>query len=395
MRTSSRPYAESHPWLSFKLDLKRLDYEFWLALGEVQSKIEHVANSLLPPPVGRRLHSLYLAKGVHGTTAIEGNTLSEKQVRDRIHGRGELPPSQEYQGTEIDNIVAACNEIGEQVWDRGDHQLTAQRVKEFNRLVLEGLRVEEGVVPGRIRQHSVAVMRYRGAPAQDCEYLVERLCDWIRDTKRQWEGSEIAFAVIQAIVAHLYIAWIHPFGDGNGRTARLVEFQILISANVPSIAAHLLSNHYNQTRTEYYRQLDYTSKSGGDLSKFLAYALEGLRDGLVGQIREIRKHQQQVAWRDFVHNSFRDIGGRGPAIARRRTLALELGRRNKGVTAAEIMVLTPELAKLYADKTTKTVSRDVNVLREMNLVLRTGRRVLPKRSVLKSLLPRRRRRPEE
>lgn len=56
------------------------------------------------------------------------------------------------------------------------------------------------------------------------------------------------YAIFKAVVAHLYLAWIHPVGDGNGRTARLVEFQILLSSGVPSPAAHLLSNHYNQTR---------------------------------------------------------------------------------------------------------------------------------------------------
>ena len=62
--------------------------------------------------------------------------------------------------------------------------------------------------------------------------------------------------VIQAIVAHVYIAMIHPFGDGNGRTARLIEFYILLRAGLPDMASHILSNHYNDTRQEYYRRLD-------------------------------------------------------------------------------------------------------------------------------------------
>jgi hypothetical protein len=74
---------------------------------------------------------------------------------------------------------------------------------------------------------------------------------------------DAVYAILKAMVAHLYLAWTHPFGDGNGRTARLIEFHILLSAGVPSPAAHLFSNHYNQTRAEYYRQLDRASKSGG------------------------------------------------------------------------------------------------------------------------------------
>jgi len=82
--------------------------------------------------------------------------------------------------------------------------------------------------------------------------------------------------------------WIHPFGDGNGRTARLVEFQILLQAGIPSPAAHLLSNHYKQTRTEYYRQLATASRSGGNILPFIEYAVGGFVDGLKEQLALIR-----------------------------------------------------------------------------------------------------------
>jgi hypothetical protein len=86
------------------------------------------------------------------------------------------------------------------------------------------------------------------------------------------EDAPIPFAILKAIMAHLYLAWIHPFGDGNGRTARLLEFHILLEAGVPLPVAHLLSDHSNRTRAEYYRQLDRASKSGGDVLPFLSSA---------------------------------------------------------------------------------------------------------------------------
>lgn len=71
-------------------------------------------------------------------------------------------------------------------------------------------------------------------------------------------------AILKAIAAHLYLAWIHPF-DGNGRTARLMELRLLLAAGVTTPATHLLSNHYNLTRGEYYRQLDAASRTGNPL----------------------------------------------------------------------------------------------------------------------------------
>src|SRR4030065_2907005 len=94
----------------------------------------------------------------------------------------------------------------------------------------------------------------------------------------------MAYVIIKAVIAHLYFEWIHPFGDGNGRTGRLVEFQILVSSGVPPPAAPLLSNHYNLTRSAYYRELNLASRSGGDVIPFVCYAAEGFVDGLREQI---------------------------------------------------------------------------------------------------------------
>ena len=107
-----------------------------------------------------------------------------------------------------------------------------------------------------------------------------RFCEWMKETFRYEEGQQsFSEQVLQAIVAHVYLAMIHPFGDGNGRTARLIEFYILLRAGLPDIASHILSNHYNDTRQEYYRQLDLCVRER-DLSGFIRYAVLGFRDGL-------------------------------------------------------------------------------------------------------------------
>ena len=140
---------------------------------------------------------------------------------------------------------------------------------DLNRRLLDGLESEldDSTVPDQLRTHSVVVGRYRGAPAEDCELLLARLCEWLEGPDFRSPETEIGFALmlVRAAVAHLYIAWIHPFGDGNGRTARLVELLILArSGQVPFPAAHLLSNHYNLTRDRYYRELDRAGRNGSE-----------------------------------------------------------------------------------------------------------------------------------
>jgi len=379
-------YEQTHPRISFRFDFSRANPELWLLLGEAQSKCEHIAGVPLRPGTAKELHQMYLAKGVLATTAIEGNTLTEEQVLKHIQGELKLPPSQSYLAQEIDNILLACNAIDE-IIPPEEMGVVASRIKAFNFLILKGLQLEKGVIAGEYRTHPVLVGSvYRGAPPQDCERLMDRLCEWLNGADFvPPQGRETMYAIIKAVVAHLYLAWIHPFGDGNGRTARLVEFQILLQAGIPSPAAHLLSNHYNLTRTEYYRQLALASSSGGDILPFVQYAVQGLVDGLKEQLGAIRAQQWDVAWRNYVHEQFRDKHTRSDK--RRRDLVLDLSIKSDVVPIGEIMNLSPRIAREYAGKSIRTVQRDLSVLEELDLIERTTKGVRAKREGILAFLP--------
>lgn len=383
----------THPWISFQLKLPQEDFRLWLHLGEASSKVDHLAGVPLKPSFAKRLHEIFLAKGVMATTAIEGNTLSEEQVEAQIRGELELPPSQEYLQQEIQNILDVCNrEVALQLDanQKADEKpsLCVSLIKEYNRSVLEKLEVEEGVRPGEYRSHSVVVGNvYRGAPAQDCEKLMDQLCDWLNgpDFQPPHPDLKIPFALVRAVIAHLYLAWIHPFGDGNGRTARLLEFHILFSSGIPLPAAHLLSDHYNKTRTRYYRELDKASKSGGDVLPFIKYALEGFLDGIRGQISMIREQQLVVAWDNYVFESFRPIKS-SPTQKRRRDLVLELSRHDWVKTTA-ISTLSNTLARDYATAGERTIGRDLNAIAKLGLIDRRHGQVRAKVEMIQAFLP--------
>lgn len=363
----TRPYETTHPWLTFKLDLRAAQPRFWITLGEVQSKCQHISGVPLRPDTAIELHKIYLARGLMATTAIEGNTLTEQEVRDRIEKKLKLSPSREYLGKEIDNVLAACNDILKHVESGKIAELSSKLIRDYNAFVLKDLNLEPEVTPGELRRHSVGVGSYRGAPWEDCEYLIDKLCDWLRSPEfYPSDGDEIIYGVIKSVVAHVYLAWVHPFGDGNGRTARLLEVKFLMEAGVASAAAHLLSNHYNLTRAEYYKQLDYTSRSKGDLLPFIEYAVTGFRDQLREQIETIKNQQLHVSWLNYVHELF---GARKSAAdTRQRNVVLAMSDRGGFIKPPDIKQLTPQIAIEYAQKTPKTLARDLNRLRELDLI---------------------------
>ena len=368
--TDDREYRRTHPWISFRHHLERADPLHWSLLGEAAARCDHVAHAVLPPAGARELHRLYLIKGARATTAIEGNTLSEEQIAAQLDGQLELPLSQEYLKREVDNVLKAVQDIFAEVMSGEPPALTPDWIAGANRRLLAGLEehLEEGVVQGEIPAHPVGVLRYRGAPRRDCAHLLDRLCAWLEGdgwpVRPDRQEDRIASAILRAVFVHLYIAWIHPYGDGNGRTARLAEFMILAREGVPSPCAHLLSNHYNLTRAEYYRQLDRSSRANsgrGDPLGFLLYSLQGFVDGLREQSEFIAGIQLKLAWEHFVYGEFQGIPS-SPAMRRRREVTLVLGRVSAPVRKRAIPDLSPDLARLYAEKTSKTLTRDMNWL---------------------------------
>jgi len=364
----TRQYEISHPWIKFELHLEQANYKFWMLIGECKSKIDHIANVPLNPDLSTKMHLVYLAKGVHATTAIEGNTLSEAQVQLAIDGVLNSPPSQEYLKREVTNVIRACNRIGDRVLGAQDIKLTPRMLKYFNREVRHRLpkKPDCNCRAGQISEHPVVVGNvYRGAPREDCDYLLGTLCDWLNGPRLETkELDPIVLAIIKAMIAHLYVAWIHPFCDGNGRTARLVELSILLNAGIPTPIAHLLSNHYNATRTEYYAKLAITSISGGDVMPFLYYAVEGLRDQLAEQIEWIREQQMEAAWLRLIGEAFPSP----PQTKHKRQRGLVEALGKDPVLLRKLTSVSPAVARDYALRSPSTLSRDVSDLVKLNLL---------------------------
>ena len=372
-------YLNTHPWITFKLDIRDAPVKFWTLLGDACSKCEVITGMPLLPDTARRLNLVSLERGAHATTAIEGNTLSQEEVSALARGQLRLPPSKEYLGIEVQNILGVFNEMIDidQI-----PPLNVNRVKYLNGRVLQDLELDEDTVPGEIRLHEVVVARYKGAPAKDCELLLNRLFEWLDSMNFELGHSRLGIAILKAIVAHLYLSWIHPFGDGNGRVARLVEYQILLSAGVPSPATHLLSNHYNETRSEYYRRLDGASRDRTGVTDFLVYALQGFVDGLTEQLETIKDQIRIDMWTNYVHVKFRDRSS--AADTRRRHLVLDLSEYDEPVRRRDIRLLTPRLAEAYSGKTDKTITRDLNVLSEMGLITRTKQRISANKEIMQA-----------
>lgn len=385
--TATDAFISRYPHMRFATQWS-IDGDLQYLLGQSDALVDAISRAPLLPRFREALHGLSMRKGAQATTAIEGNTLSDEEI-ERVALGESLPPSQEYQQREVENILAAFNTLLTETTTHNRADLISSTLLlRFHEMIGRELGEHFGAIPGKFAQTQRVVGGvYRPPAPEDVPPLVEKLCEWLQ-REFHYPQQRFSDAVVQAIVTHVYIEWIHPFDDGNGRTGRLVEFYILMRKGLPSIASHLLANHYNDTRPEYYRQLQ-RAKQDSDLTAFLRYAVVGLRDGLVKALRAVQENALEQMWRVLVYDKFGTrTTGRG-AFTRQRdvALALPLGRP---IRFSDVPDLTPELTAAYAGSTPRTVLRDLSELARLELIVREPGLVRANRALLDGSLPGRR-----
>jgi len=387
----SKELQREYPHLMFRRHWELSSGSLHL-LGQCEAYVKAINNTPILPHHYSQLMNVALMKGAQATTAIEGNTLSDEEVK-KVMDKQKLPPSKEYQAIEVGNILTAFNELLSEIVNTNvDHYISIDLLQRFHKMVGQNLGEHFTAIPGQLRNSDVVVGRYRCPDYRDVPILLERLCQWLRNEFKYGQTDEsFSEVVIQAIVTHIYIEWIHPFGDGNGRTGRLVEFYILLRGGNPDISSHILSNYYNLTRTAYYRQIEKATESRS-LSEFIEYALLGFRDGLVQTLDIIQKSQFQNTWQKLIYDRFDAIrqGSREDVFRRQRTLALEIPFDIE-FTISQVSNLSIPLAKQYAGVVSeKTIQRDVEKLMELELVRKSKSGYIANTDILRSMIAKRR-----
>ena len=162
---------------------------------------------------------------------------------------------------------------------------------------------------------------------------------------------------------------------------------MLLSAGFPAPVTQLLSNHYNATRGEYYRQLKRASDTG-DVLAFLTYAARGLVDELAEQLDIIWTWQFEDRWEQYVYQQFGEL--RTESDRRRLRLTLAISKLHpEPVPRSQMLLLTPELARAYAQKTPKTLTRDLNVIRKLDLIQRVPGGYRANKDIIRGFQPQR------
>ena len=264
----------------------------------------------------------------HYSTQIEGNRLTQTQVQETLAGA--RFPGRERDTTEVRNYYRAIEEVERLAQRPGP--IAEEDIRHIHGLVVDGRPSPTPYRDGQnvIRDSISGGIVYMPPEAQDVPALMADMVAWIND---ELERGELPAPLVAAL-AHYQYATIHPYYDGNGRTARLLTTLILHRAGYGLKGIYSLEEYYAQNLTEYYEALAagpshnyYFGRAEADVTGFVAYFCRGMAEAFAA----VRTQAVQAARRG--------AQDRSPLLRRldpRQRRLLDLFRRQGTATAGEI-----------------------------------------------------------
>lgn len=241
-------------------------------LTEIASAREVTLNAHLVPKWEVALRREALIKSTHSSTSIEGNPLTLKEVSELAAGRKVMATRKDKQ--EVLNYLHVLDKISEFV---KDNRITKEDVLKLHHRItkdtLENLG-DSGVYRNRqvvVGNRFTGEVIFRPPDTRDVPRLMKELVEWLNS-----KGVQELNPVLVAGISHYEFVRIHPFIDGNGRTARVLATMILYLKGFDTKRFFTLDDYYDSDRAAYYKALRSVNQKTLDLTGWLEYFTEGV-----------------------------------------------------------------------------------------------------------------------
>lgn len=305
-----------------------------------------------------QLQVVQLKREIAGTSRIEGADFTEKEL-DAVMSE---TPEQLY--TRSQNQAAAA--VRTYKWIEKnlpqDRPVGAKLIFEIHRLIITGAD-DDHCPAGQLRPQDVnvhfGVPPHRGAVGgKECRMAFAELC---RAVRQEYKAHD---PIIQALALHYHLAAMHPFYDGNGRTARALESLMLQRMGLKDTLFIAMSNYYYEEKNNYLKTLATVRAASHDLTEFLIFGLKGVEIQCSKLFGEIKKNVSKALFLNLMFELFNRL-----QTEKRRVLAQRQMKILKLLLETEfgncnLDVIEKKVVSSYSDlqNPRKALIRDLNYL---------------------------------
>ncbi|MEC4116731.1 Fic family protein [Myroides phaeus] len=344
---------------TYELELIKPDFDS--RLTDLIIELEHLRKKQLGgsthPQVFFQLKHLFHTLESIGSARIEGNnTTIAEYIETKLENDESKNVSDEI--LEIKNIEKAMEFIEENILD---YPINKTFISELHKIIVDGLPIVNGGegdrTPGIYRSHNIKISNSNHLPPEPFfidEYMEEMFSFISNDDSSKYD-------LLKSAIAHHRFVWIHPFGNGNGRTVRLFTYAMLIKNGFNLNVGRIVNPTavFCNNRNEYYDKLSKADEGTADgILEWSEYVLNGLKE----EIEKIDKlSDYQFLKTEILLPSIN--------FSLNRKIITDLEAKILKETIEKQVMQNLDLEKFFKDKAKSEISRQIKKLIEKKMLM--------------------------
>lgn len=333
-------------------------------IGIIDASREVIINAPLIPAWEAKFRKEAIERTVHHGTHLEGNQLTNEEVKDVLDGKEILARDRDVQEIiNYRNVLKFIDQIAEQMKQAKNYFLTLDGLLEIHRITTDRILPSQSC--GKFRLSQVVIknaktgqISYTPPPAAEVPFLIEDLINWIND-----EETKEMHPVIKAGIIHYEISRIHPFSDGNGRTGRATATLIMFLDGYDIRKFFSLEEYFDENPMDYYLTLQSVSNQlvldthERDLTPWLEYFVKGVAI----ELNRVKEKVKRVSTDARIKNKL----GAQVELNERQMMIMEFLHRHGSMQ-------NKDFRKIFPDFSDDTVLREMKFLKKKGLVKKVG-----------------------
>lgn len=322
-------------------------------ISEVERNRGFLASLKLPKKFLDRLASEKEKREAYYSSHIEGAVTSLEVALLHLNR-----PSRKDYGDESLQMIVNNRDALEYIRRQSLKPFSHEMICELHKLLVRNTHKKKPITVGTYRKGPIYVVDgegqvvYEGPPASRVMAMMGSYVQWLNS------ATEI-HPLIKAALVHLYFVHVHPFDDGNGRSARALSNLFLMKQDYQFINFLSPSDYFDHHRAEYYRAIQNAETHGSDATFFILYYLKALEEQLRDVQVEIQKEEKAKNVKDLLSAKIQ------ARLDKKQIKALQWMLENSGA------MTTKRYCKL-GQCSDETARKDFNRLLEMGLIEKIG-----------------------
>ena len=344
-------------------------FDFLSIYQQIHSVDQFIRDCPSQPGSTDKIRRSELVSSVGATLSIEGTKLTKEEIEISLQ-KADLSRDLERKERETQNTKQAYDYIMDLVLKNREKKFVYKEkyIKQIHEHLTDN--IEYGLnAPGQYRDinpiYGDPPRRSLCYPRSIVELAMSKFVDWLN---KEGSGPLSSNPIAKALMAHYYLAEIHPFGDGNGRSARALEALVLFANRINTYCFWSLANFWGANRNDYIVYLG-NIRSTCDPWDFIMWGLKGyLKE--VERIKDlVLKKAKQLMLMDYVRwlLANKKHQKREKKINKRIEGILEL-LTHIGDIPFEKFMSFPQIKTLYHKRSEPTRYRDFEKMKNIGLI---------------------------